>query len=389
MGVEAALRVQDDTGTFASILELKNGCVCCSVRSDFATAIEKLLSQRSFDYVIVECSGIADPGQLASSLWLDNELESRIFLDAVVAVVDATTVRGHLRQEQSHSPLILRQLAHADCILLNKVDLINAASNAEDTLESLEAEIRMINAGAPIIRTVRSRIPLDRVLDLKAYVGSRAVEELAEGASLAFKQKSEHTCSPSHEGPCDHDHDHEHVPAHGSTAEHKDENPHGISTLVLEIESVGLGDSENARKLSLGVDVKALKVWLTEELWSELQNSNAFVRENLRAEAVESAKEAQARVEQELKKQGESQVVFRIKGVLAAPDEPHKLYLQGVQQLFDVDFATDQFGTVSTHPADMWPDNGEPRVSRVIVIGRNLRKNTLKERFRQCFLFPQ
>lgn len=89
MGVERSLALTDANGTVGEVFELGNGCVCCSVRSDFSSAVEELLARRRFDFVIVECSGLADPGRLANSLWADDELGGRVYLDAIIAFVDA------------------------------------------------------------------------------------------------------------------------------------------------------------------------------------------------------------------------------------------------------------------------------------------------------------
>ena len=68
-------------------LELPNGCVCCSVRSEFALAVETLLAKRRFDHIILECSGLADPGPLARMFWVDEELESAVFLDGIAVFI--------------------------------------------------------------------------------------------------------------------------------------------------------------------------------------------------------------------------------------------------------------------------------------------------------------
>lgn len=72
---------ENEEEVFGEMLELPDGCVCCSVRSDFALAIEVLLRKRKFDHVVLECSGLADPGALASMFWVDQELESPLYLD--------------------------------------------------------------------------------------------------------------------------------------------------------------------------------------------------------------------------------------------------------------------------------------------------------------------
>ena len=107
-------------------LELTNGCLCCSVKSDFVAALEGLMQQRRdrFDYILIETTGLANPGPVATSLWTDAELESAICLDSIITVVDAKNILRHLEIEKTDLKVTneaQQQLAYADLILLNKV----------------------------------------------------------------------------------------------------------------------------------------------------------------------------------------------------------------------------------------------------------------------------
>lgn len=108
-------------------LELTNGCLCCSVKSDFVAALEGLLEQKrnKFDYILIETTGLANPGPVAASLWTDAELESAICLDAIVTVVDAKNILRHLELDKTgivtETNEAQQQLAYADLVLLNKV----------------------------------------------------------------------------------------------------------------------------------------------------------------------------------------------------------------------------------------------------------------------------
>eukprot|EP01126_Amoeba_proteus_P036664 TRINITY_DN3741_c0_g1_i2.p2 TRINITY_DN3741_c0_g1~~TRINITY_DN3741_c0_g1_i2.p2 ORF type:complete len:120 (+),score=24.60 TRINITY_DN3741_c0_g1_i2:136-495(+) len=105
-------------------LELPNGCVCCSVRTDLVLTLENLVRRRDrFDYIFIETTGLADPGPLVSSLWLDEELGSNIYLDAIVTVVDVKFFEKSLQEIRKSGEVneAQRQVAFADVLLLNKV----------------------------------------------------------------------------------------------------------------------------------------------------------------------------------------------------------------------------------------------------------------------------
>lgn len=119
-GLEASTMVGPDGERFERWLELANGCVCCEVRDELAKGIETLMSFKgAFDYVLVETTGMADPGPVAESLWLDAELESPLRLDGVVTVVDAANYARN-----SGLLEFCRQLGSADVVLLNKLDAL-------------------------------------------------------------------------------------------------------------------------------------------------------------------------------------------------------------------------------------------------------------------------
>eukprot|EP00308_Calcidiscus_leptoporus_P008873 CAMPEP_0119358808 /NCGR_PEP_ID=MMETSP1334-20130426/6891_1 /TAXON_ID=127549 /ORGANISM="Calcidiscus leptoporus, Strain RCC1130" /LENGTH=448 /DNA_ID=CAMNT_0007373361 /DNA_START=329 /DNA_END=1675 /DNA_ORIENTATION=+ len=162
-GIEAATVVGDGGETFSQYIELPNGCVCCTVRDELPVAIERLIElNEMLDVVLVETTGMAQPGPVATSLWLDAELESPIDLDGILTVVDA----HHVLRQLEHLEACV-QIASADCILLNKVD-----GCSEAHLLHVTALLRALNALAPVLRTTHSRAPLNTVLHLNAYAAS-------------------------------------------------------------------------------------------------------------------------------------------------------------------------------------------------------------------------
>ena len=113
-----------DNSSLTDLIELPNGCICCTVKDSLVATLENLLTKRrDFDYILIECSGMANPGPIASLFWLDEALESRLRLDGIVCMVDALNIE----QQLSTTLEAAQQVAYADRILLNKIDLVPAA----------------------------------------------------------------------------------------------------------------------------------------------------------------------------------------------------------------------------------------------------------------------
>ncbi|TVR25544.1 MAG: GTP-binding protein [Ilumatobacter sp.] len=150
------------------IFEMNNGCICCTVRGDLIRILGNLMKRRDrFDQIVIETTGLADPAPVAQTFFMDDEISSQLRLDAIVTVVDAKHLVQHL---DDHKPEgveneAVEQLAFADRVLLNKVDL--AAD--ENELIEVERRIREINAIAPIVRTSHGKVDLDRILDVGAF----------------------------------------------------------------------------------------------------------------------------------------------------------------------------------------------------------------------------
>ena len=169
---------------------LANGCICCSAKDVGVAAIENLMDSNGlFDYILLETTGLADPGNLAPTFWLDDGLGSTIFLDGIVTLVDAKNVLKSLdegygdgeeeaekrKHEHDHDgPLLTTahlQISHADVILVNKTDLVTA-----EELEKVVERIRSINGLARIKTTTKSEVPQLEgfLLDINAYANVTA-----------------------------------------------------------------------------------------------------------------------------------------------------------------------------------------------------------------------
>ena len=143
-----------------TVVELNNGCVCCTVRGDLIAALTGLVAdRRQFDRMIIETSGLADPAPVIQSFVVDETLRQCFALDAIVTVVDAR----HLQQQLEHDEA-REQIAFADVLLLNKTDLAPA-----DALDAVETELRRLNCLARIHRTRDCDVVLACVLDVGAF----------------------------------------------------------------------------------------------------------------------------------------------------------------------------------------------------------------------------
>ena len=181
IGIDDALVIDAEE----EIFEMNNGCICCTVRGDLIRILGTLMKRRDkFDYILVETTGLADPAPVAQTFFVDEEIRGQLRLDAIVTVVDAKHLAIHLFEEKEEGieNEALEQLAFADRVLINKVDLVN-----EEELLLVEKQIRSINAGASLVRTQMSKVDLDWVLNARAFELSRVLE-----VDPQFLEESEH-----------------------------------------------------------------------------------------------------------------------------------------------------------------------------------------------------
>ena len=156
-GIDNDLVVNADEEVF----EMNNGCICCTVRGDLINIITTLVKRKDgFDGILIETTGLADPAPVVQTFFVDEDVKRKVSLDSVVTLVDAFHFLD--RVEDGHEAL--EQVAFADIILLNKVDLV-----APDDLQKVEARIRSINPHATVHKTERADIDLGRVLDRGAF----------------------------------------------------------------------------------------------------------------------------------------------------------------------------------------------------------------------------
>ncbi|KAG8383044.1 hypothetical protein BUALT_Bualt05G0143500 [Buddleja alternifolia] len=193
IGVERAMINEGEGGALVEEwVELANGCICCTVKHSLVQALEQLVQRKErLDHILLETTGLANPAPLASVLWLDDQLESDVRLDCIITVVDAKNLRYQLKSHHDSSsfPEAYHQIAFADVVILNKVDLVSS-DKAGVTLEDLEKDIYNINSLASIIRSVRCQVDLSMILNCRAYGATHATHLealLKENKTLSTK----------------------------------------------------------------------------------------------------------------------------------------------------------------------------------------------------------
>ena len=156
VGIDHHLLISSDQ----EVVEMSNGCICCTVRGDLLRSLFQLLDHRDkFDTLMIETTGLADPSPVVQSFFIDDRIKSAYQLNGVVTVVDAK----HIFQQLNQSPESKEQIAFADMVLLNKIDLINP-----EDLPELEFKLRNLNGAARVCQTRNSDVDIGMVLDLRS-----------------------------------------------------------------------------------------------------------------------------------------------------------------------------------------------------------------------------
>ena len=233
IGIDQGLVVRADEEVF----EMNNGCICCTVRGDLIRILGNLLKRRDrFDHILVETTGLADPGPVAQTFFMDDEMKDQFRLDGIITVVDAKHVLLHV----DSSSECREQIAFADLVVLNKSDLVGA-----EDLDAVEERVHSINSLAKVQRATNCDVPIAALLDLGGFDLSRALEMRPtflvpeypfewtgiyqlEAGTAAIELGHEHHCE--HHAEDGHDHHHE---GHGHGHEH--EHSHRLELCVLPI----------------------------------------------------------------------------------------------------------------------------------------------------------
>ena len=421
-------------GAEEEIFETNNGCICCTVRGDLLRILGQLLKRRDkFDYIIVETTGMADPGPVAQTFFLDDDFKQQFLLDAIVTVIDARHIEKHLDEMKEPG----EQAAFADVILLNKIDLVTDAE-----LERIERRIRAMNGTAKIFRTRNADVPIDRVLDVGAFDLQRALS--VDGSFLEPEYPFEWggvyelpagrvTLRTGNEAHAHHDHDHDHAHdhhhaddhdhAHGHDHAHAHDHSGGLGLVILPVPSA----SASALEASIEPAVRAFAEEPTtvacggrivpghaqyaidvdhdgSHFEIEIEKAGAYAvfcehapaEFNLRIDVVRAVAQrafASHHHDEDITSIGISDSraldskkvndwlsyllqsrgadIFRMKGVLSLKGEDRRYVFHGVHMMFD--------GQLERP----WP-SGSTRQNTLVFIGRKLDRQELEAGFHSC-----
>ncbi|KAI8615552.1 CobW/HypB/UreG, nucleotide-binding domain-containing protein [Chytriomyces sp. MP71] len=328
-GIDKALTVGQDGEAAQEWLELANGCMCCETKDAGVKALESLMKKRGkFDYILLETTGLADPGPIAEMFWLDDAVQSEIYLDGIVTLIDAKHALADLRAPSRADAGInecIKQIALSDRIIVNKTDLVSA-----EQLALLEAELASINSAALRTRAVRSNVGIDFLLDLHAF------DDRTKGwfESVATEDTLAHG-NACHDAACT-DGSHTHKTRH--------QVDQAVSTIMFQVPSTA------------AVSMPRLEAWLQQVLWNRVvpapSSSPHSITDLTVVESVTVTPD-----------------VIRLKALLHVGGRK-RVVIQAVHELYD------KFDAGSWGTDEVMEDSG-----KVVLIGKGLDRNTLMTSF--------
>lgn len=319
--IDADILVAD---TQEHIVQMSNGCICCTIREDLRATLQQLAQRRregelDFERVIIETTGVADPGPVVQTFFMDDEIAQSYLVDSIITLVDAK----HAQQQLNDRQEARRQIGFADQIFISKADLVDAQA-----LAALEHRIKHMNPRAPIKTVHFGQAALSDVLDLRGFNLNAKLEIDAD----FLKPDAGHSEHDGHHDACQHEHVHDEHCTH----DHHDHHSHA--------------HGHHGHHHRHDDDVKSFVFRATRPF------DPAKLEDFLGAIVnVYGPK------------------MLRYKGVLHMSGTERKVIFQGVHQLMGSDLG----------PA--WAE-GEPRVSKMVFIGIDLPQDILSQGLEQCLV---
>jgi len=402
VGIDQGLVINADEEVF----EMSNGCICCTVRGDLIRVLGNLMKRRDkFDYVLVETTGLADPGPVAQTFFMDDEIRDEFTLDGIVTLIDA----AHIDQQLERSNESSEQVAFADVLILNKSDLV-----PEESLVKLESRLRDMNTMARVVRSTQAEVPVETVLNLSAFDLDQILERRPTflEPEYPFEWTGVYQLEPGKyemtldDGP---DPEMSLVAIPGQKADEdalKQSAEQCVRLFAQSAQSLKPGDSIAAHQhLSLELESKGTKSFLFEVKSAETigfyaqHTAEEFDLKIIKAgQAVSPIKERVWVAEHEhddevgsiaIERQGnvdpeklnqwigtllaEKGVdIFRTKGFISYKNESRRVVFQGVHMLF------------TAQPGQEWGD--APRCNQLVFIGRNLDEAQMRKDFDECLI---
>ena len=319
IGIDNDLVVTTDE----DMVELSNGCICCSINGELMEAVERVIERpEPLDYIVVETTGLADPLPVAMT-FLGSELRDQTRLDSIITLIDAENFDNVVLDTEVGRA----QVIYGDILLLNKCDLVS-----EERLEAVEQQLRDVKNDARILRSVKGDVPLALLLSVGLFESDK-VSSPADDPSLDHSD-----CDHDH-GQCSHDHDHGHDD-HGH-------NSHGHDHGHDQSHDNGHHHHGHSHSHSHG----------------EHPDIEGFTSMSFQSDGPFSLRKFQNFLDNQM-----PQEVFRAKGILwfNESERRHVFHLAGKR--FSID-DTD------------W--NGD-RKNQLVLIGRNIDHNTLRKQLKAC-----
>lgn len=328
--IDSNILVQDDA---EEIVQMSNGCVCCTVRGDLVTALNNLVAKKdngeiAFDRVIIETTGLANPSPVAHTFFLEDSVADRYMIDGIITLMDGVFGMHQLDEFEEAR----QQVGFADKILISKVDIADPA-----LVDSLTDRVRDMNSHAAIHKVDFGKVDIKEVLDLQGF-------NLNSNLDIDHEEEHEHECSCGH-----HHHDHEH--GDGCTCgcghhhhEHDEACSCGHHHDHGETCACGCGHHHHHHHLDdiVSFVFRSFRPFDSEKL-------NAFFDEVIGRFGTD---------------------MLRYKGVLNVKGTDHKVVFQGVQQLMGSDLV------------EKWEEG--PRESKLVFIGKKLPKDIFLQGLDLC-----
>ncbi|MFM1901134.1 MAG: hypothetical protein RLZZ216_1710 [Cyanobacteriota bacterium] len=196
--------------TGEDMVELSNGCICCSINGELLEAVDRILERPDpVDYLVVETTGLADPLPVAMT-FLGSELRDQTRLDSIITLIDAE----NFGPEVLDTEVGRSQVIYGDILLLNKTDLVE-----EERLQALETSLKEVKKDARILRSVKGEVPLPLLLSVGLFESDRVV-------SASSDPSLDHSDCDHDHGHCSHDHEHDHSHGHNHSHGHHDHHDH-------------------------------------------------------------------------------------------------------------------------------------------------------------------
>jgi len=331
--------------TDEQIIQMNNGCVCCTIRDDLRATLTNLAQKRrkgelNFERVLIETTGVADPGPVAQTFFMDDGVAENYMLDSIITLVDAK----HANQQLDERLEAQRQVGFADQLFISKADLISA-----DELHALQHRLYAINPRASQRVVHFGEVLLQEVLDLKGFNLSTKLELEPD-----FLQKEEH----DHSCGCGHQHGHD---AHHDAHHHHAHDGHACGCSNQHAEHAHEGGHKHASTHTCG---------------SHCGHNHHQHDDDVKSFVFRAQRPFDpARLEDFLGAivQIYGPKMYRYKGVLAMQGTNRKVIFQGVHQLMGSDLGPE------------W-DKNEPRISKMVFIGVDLPKDILTQGLEQSLV---